>query len=262
VALVTGGNKGIGFEIIRDLCQKFSGDVVLTARDEARGCAAVQKLQAEGLNPRFHQLDIDDPQSIHALRDFLLKEYKGLDVLVNNAGIAFKGKTWDVEREGGFPKPGTMVGYASLAFLGPAALYGGTLKQIPWENQDRVRLQGYRNEEPQCVYLSISSRHLFQVCLTRLLTTLVYRYLTDNDIKRFRGGKRPGERCYIKILIYTNFPRLTQWWSLPKTTEHCQMDSDTELYVNKTVLASGSLKLWLKSLHFHSANSVFFHPES
>lgn len=243
VALVTGGNKGIGFEIIRDLCQKFSGDVVLTARDEARGCAAVQKLQAEGLNPRFHQLDIDDPQSIHALRDFLLKEYKGLDVLVNNAGIAFKGKTWDVEREGGFPKPGTMVGYASLAFLGPAALYGGTLKQIPWENQDRVRLQGYRNEEPQCVYLSISSRHLFQVCLTRLLTTLVYRYLTDNDIKRFRGGKRPGERCYIKILIYTNFPRLTQWWSLPKTTEHCQMDSDTELYVNKTVLASGSLKL-------------------
>uniref|UniRef100_A0A8C6GBZ3 Carbonyl reductase [NADPH] 1 n=1 Tax=Mus spicilegus TaxID=10103 RepID=A0A8C6GBZ3_MUSSI len=90
VALVTGGNKGIGFEIIRDLCQKFSGDVVLTARDEARGCAAVQKLQAEGLNPRFHQLDIDDPQSIRALRDFLLKEYRGLDVLVNNAGIAFK----------------------------------------------------------------------------------------------------------------------------------------------------------------------------
>ncbi|XP_057621146.1 carbonyl reductase [NADPH] 1-like [Chionomys nivalis] len=90
VALVTGGNKGIGLAITRDLCRKFLGDVVLTARDEARGKAAVQQLQAEGLSPRFHQLDIDDLQSIRALREFLLKEYGGLDVLVNNAGIAFK----------------------------------------------------------------------------------------------------------------------------------------------------------------------------
>uniref|UniRef100_A0A287D583 Carbonyl reductase (NADPH) n=1 Tax=Ictidomys tridecemlineatus TaxID=43179 RepID=A0A287D583_ICTTR len=90
VALVTGGNKGIGFAIVRDLCRQFSGDVLLTARSEARGRAAVQKLQAEGLSPLFHQLDIDDLQSIRDLRDFLRKEYGGLDVLVNNAGIAFK----------------------------------------------------------------------------------------------------------------------------------------------------------------------------
>ncbi|XP_020017525.1 carbonyl reductase [NADPH] 1 [Castor canadensis] len=90
VALVTGSNKGIGFAIVRDLCRQFSGDVILTARDEARGRTAVQQLQAEGLSPRFHQLDIDDLQSIRVLRDFLRKEYGGLDVLVNNAGIAFK----------------------------------------------------------------------------------------------------------------------------------------------------------------------------
>ena len=78
VALVTGANKGI--------------DVVLTARDKERGRAAVQQLQAEGLSPRFHQLDIDDLQSIRALRDFLRKEYGGLNVLVNNAGIAFKSR--------------------------------------------------------------------------------------------------------------------------------------------------------------------------
>ncbi|CAI9176074.1 unnamed protein product [Rangifer tarandus platyrhynchus] len=90
VALVTGANKGIGFAIARDLCREFPGDVVLTARDEARGRAAVQQLQAEGLSPRFHQLDIDDLQSIRAARDFLRKEYGGLNVLVNNAGIAFQ----------------------------------------------------------------------------------------------------------------------------------------------------------------------------
>uniref|UniRef100_UPI004038D5D4 carbonyl reductase [NADPH] 1-like n=1 Tax=Callospermophilus lateralis TaxID=76772 RepID=UPI004038D5D4 len=90
VALVTGGNKGIGFAIVRDLCRQFSGDVVLTACREARGQAVVQQLQAEGLSPLFHQLDIDDQQSIRNLHDFLRKEYRGLDVLVNNAGIAFK----------------------------------------------------------------------------------------------------------------------------------------------------------------------------
>ncbi|XP_062030856.1 carbonyl reductase [NADPH] 3-like [Lepus europaeus] len=87
VALVTGANKGVGFAITRDLCRLFSGDMVLTARDEARGWTAVQQLQAEGLSPRFHQLDITDLQSIRALRDFLRREYGGLDVLVNNAAI-------------------------------------------------------------------------------------------------------------------------------------------------------------------------------
>ena len=104
VALVTGANKGIGFAIARDLCRQFSGDVVLTARDVERGRAAVQQLQGEGLSPRFHQLDIDDLQSIRALRAFLRKEYGGLNVLVNNAGIAFK------SRCGGREVPGRSVG--------------------------------------------------------------------------------------------------------------------------------------------------------
>ena len=103
VALVTGANKGIGLAIVRDLCRRFSGDVVLTARDEARGRAAVQQLQGEGLSPRFHLLDIDNQQSIHALRDFLRKEYGGLDVLVNNAAVFFDSKDVGTLRPGDFP---------------------------------------------------------------------------------------------------------------------------------------------------------------
>ncbi|XP_067421648.1 carbonyl reductase [NADPH] 1-like [Emydura macquarii macquarii] len=90
VAVVTGANKGIGFAIVQALCKQFTGDVYLTARDPDRGQAAVTKLQEKGLSPLFHQLDIKDRQSICTLRDFLKEKYGGLNVLVNNAGIAFK----------------------------------------------------------------------------------------------------------------------------------------------------------------------------
>ncbi|XP_054713081.1 carbonyl reductase [NADPH] 1-like [Uloborus diversus] len=90
VAVVTGSNKGIGLAIVRGLCKKFDGDVLLTARNEERGRAAVQKLQSEGLNPKFHLLDICCSDSIKILAEYLKKEYGGLDVLVNNAAIAYK----------------------------------------------------------------------------------------------------------------------------------------------------------------------------
>ena len=57
------------------------------ARNEALGQEAVKKLNEEGLNPKFHQLDVCDNGSIEQLRDFLQKIYGGLDILVNNAGI-------------------------------------------------------------------------------------------------------------------------------------------------------------------------------
>lgn len=90
VAVVTGSNKGIGFAIVRGLCKQFSGDVILTARDQTRGQEAVATLEEEGLHPKFHKLDIDDQESIEQLRQFLVDTYGGLDILVNNAGIAYK----------------------------------------------------------------------------------------------------------------------------------------------------------------------------
>ncbi|XP_046552062.1 carbonyl reductase [NADPH] 1-like [Haliotis rubra] len=90
VAVVTGSNKGIGFAVVRGLCKSFDGDVFLTARDEGRGQAAIADLNKEGLQPKFHQLDINDRSSIERLKSFLLSTYGGLDVLVNNAGIAYR----------------------------------------------------------------------------------------------------------------------------------------------------------------------------
>ena len=67
------------------------GHVYLTSRDEGRGKAAVEELKKLGFHPHYHQFDIDDESSVIRMKDHLLYTYGGLDVLVNNAGIAFKG---------------------------------------------------------------------------------------------------------------------------------------------------------------------------
>ncbi|KAK3523946.1 hypothetical protein QTP70_016761, partial [Hemibagrus guttatus] len=92
VAVVTGANKGVGLAIVKGLCKAgFSGDVLLTARSVALGKEALELVKAEGFqNVFFHRLDICDQSSCLALRKFLKDKYGGLDVLVNNAGIAFK----------------------------------------------------------------------------------------------------------------------------------------------------------------------------
>ncbi|XP_019434123.1 PREDICTED: (+)-neomenthol dehydrogenase-like, partial [Lupinus angustifolius] len=87
-AVVTGSNKGIGFEIVRQLASAGI-KVVLTARDEKRGLAALEKLNALGLSHLllFHQLDVADAASVASLAHFVKSEFGKLDILVNNAGI-------------------------------------------------------------------------------------------------------------------------------------------------------------------------------
>ena len=85
--MVTGGNKGIGLEVCRQLADSGVA-VVLTARDETRGAAAVEKLRGLGLsNVIFHQLDITDAPSIARLVVFFKTRFGKLDILVNNAGF-------------------------------------------------------------------------------------------------------------------------------------------------------------------------------
>jgi len=90
VALVTGSNKGIGFAIVRALCKQFDGLVYLTARNEELGLKAVKELENEGLKPAYLQLDIDNQESINNAAAFIKQKHGGLDILINNAAIAFK----------------------------------------------------------------------------------------------------------------------------------------------------------------------------
>ncbi|MFJ4166030.1 SDR family NAD(P)-dependent oxidoreductase [Microbacterium sp. NPDC089698] len=84
--LITGANKGLGKETARALIAE-GHTVWLGARDETRGAAA-----AEELGARFVQLDVTDDASVAAALEAIRIAGTGLDVLVNNAGIAHRGE--------------------------------------------------------------------------------------------------------------------------------------------------------------------------
>ena len=86
LAVVTGSNKGIGFEVCRQLAGRGLR-VVLTSRDEAKGRKAQGVLQKEGHDVLFHELDVTEKKSVAAIAKYLEKEHDRVDVLVNNAGI-------------------------------------------------------------------------------------------------------------------------------------------------------------------------------
>lgn len=86
IAVVTGSNRGLGFETCRQLAKK-NFQVILTSRDESKGKTAVDKLREEGLDIVYHPLDIINIESINEFKNFIYHNFSRLDVLVNNAGV-------------------------------------------------------------------------------------------------------------------------------------------------------------------------------
>jgi len=88
IALVTGGNRGIGFEIVNGLSKNKNDLVIFTCRKAEDGAIALEKFKQLGKNNVvFRQLDLEDDRSIDSLITSVLEEYKYVDWLVNNAGI-------------------------------------------------------------------------------------------------------------------------------------------------------------------------------
>jgi NAD(P)-dependent dehydrogenase (short-subunit alcohol dehydrogenase family) len=98
IAVVTGGNKGIGLEICRQLAKKGLR-VLLTSRDPAKGETAAQGLRAYALDVLYHVLDVDRDDSVGALCAYLDKEFGRADVLVNNAGVLLDRRSTSVLKE-------------------------------------------------------------------------------------------------------------------------------------------------------------------
>jgi NAD(P)-dependent dehydrogenase (short-subunit alcohol dehydrogenase family) len=95
VVLISGGNKGLGFETARQL-GKMGYKVLLGARDPEKGKAAAETLRSEGLDAVAVKLDVTSQQDVEAVARLMEEEFGGvLDGLVNNAGVMIE-KSWTV----------------------------------------------------------------------------------------------------------------------------------------------------------------------
>ena len=87
IALITGANKGLGYETARQLANQ-NIKVLIGARDETRGREAAEKLQNKGFEAEFVAVDVTDEKTLEAAAKYVEENYGKLDILVNNAGIA------------------------------------------------------------------------------------------------------------------------------------------------------------------------------
>jgi NAD(P)-dependent dehydrogenase (short-subunit alcohol dehydrogenase family) len=98
VAVVTGGNRGIGFDIARGLAGA-GATVVIANRNETEGQKAAETMKKEGFNAVAVPVDVSDTASIKAMVSSVVGDLGGIDILVNNAGITRRNPAEDVSEE-------------------------------------------------------------------------------------------------------------------------------------------------------------------
>ena len=86
IALVTGGNRGLGLQTARQLISQDI-HVILGCRDYKKGETVAQELRVEGHQVEALELDVTNQSTHQAAYDYLEKEYGRLDILINNAAV-------------------------------------------------------------------------------------------------------------------------------------------------------------------------------
>lgn len=92
IALITGANKGLGFEAAHQLA-KAGVHVILGTRDRNKGISAALKIQAEGLSAEVLPLDVTNSSSIADAAREVARKHGRLDILINNAGVLIDDQT-------------------------------------------------------------------------------------------------------------------------------------------------------------------------
>lgn len=147
VALVTGGNRGIGLEVCRGLA-KQGYKVVMTGRDEANLRHAKAELAKEGLKVDSIMLDVTDPNMVEIKKgenidgnfigDWIRRKYGRLDVLVNNAGVVPDGSVQDAPKSMlDTDRAAYDLGFETH-FHGPLAIIRGVLPMMKEQNYGRI----------------------------------------------------------------------------------------------------------------------------
>lgn len=126
VALVTGGAKGIGFDIANEL-SKAGANVVITDIDKAAGNNAIQKLKQQGGSARFVYADVASDTDTTNLINNIIDQDTCIDILINNAGIISKGNIIDV----------TVSEWEKLFDINVKSVFMLTKKALPYMMQNK-----------------------------------------------------------------------------------------------------------------------------
>lgn len=194
VAVVTGANKGLGYSIVKKLCEKYSGKVYLTSRDERRGGKACEELKKLGLNPSFHQLDVSDKESVNNFVKHIREHNEEVEILINNAGILFlkdalEPKTFQAEQT-------VFVNFTALVDFTEAILpfvkNGGRIVNITSSSGHLCRIP---SEELRKKFQS-------ETLTLEELKTLVNNYV--EDVKQDQEIKEWGESPYVVSKVAVN----------------------------------------------------------
>lgn len=183
VALVTGANRGIGFEISRQLALK-GYTVLMGARDAQKGAAACEQLTRRKLDTHFILLDVTDPTMIQAALMNLNDTFGRLDVLVNNAGILIDADTPLLEL--GIP---TLTNTLKTNMLGPLLLCQAAVPLMKQNRYGRIvnissSLGSFsETTNPDSVYAELRSpAYRFSKILLNAMTVLLAKELQNTHI--------------------------------------------------------------------------------
>ncbi|KKB38138.1 SDR family NAD(P)-dependent oxidoreductase [Bacillus thermotolerans] len=128
VALVTGGNRGLGYELAKQLAL-HGVKVILSSRNPEVGRKAVQKLKELNLDISYIEMDVTDQESIQQAAMTVNERHGKLDVLINNAGVY-------LDKNEKLLSMDTCVLEETMATIGPEGPNGGFFRdgeQIDWQ---------------------------------------------------------------------------------------------------------------------------------
>jgi NAD(P)-dependent dehydrogenase (short-subunit alcohol dehydrogenase family) len=143
VAVVTGGNQGLGYALVEGLCRLLEpgASVYLTARDTGRGQAARGQLAAADMEAILHSLDVTNDASVRALADTLKSKHGGVDIVISNAAARMTKGASQAEQVRTFIETNNHGTYRIITELGPLLREGarflvvasgfGSLRSLP-----------------------------------------------------------------------------------------------------------------------------------
>ncbi|WP_185845745.1 SDR family oxidoreductase [Kibdelosporangium aridum] len=216
IALITGANKGIGFEIARQLGEQ--GIVILVgARDEVRGKNAADALSGYGILAEPLQIDVTDPISAHDAAKQIEKGYGRLDILVNNAGIAghFYGppsaataadirQVYETNVFGVVSVTNAMLPLLRESEAGRIVNMSShigslTLNSDPDSPVARVNLMGYQSSKTALNAITVA--YAKELRDTPIKVNLALPGVVATDINNHRGQRTPAEGAEIAVRL-------------------------------------------------------------